>query len=57
MRNNWTDSIDRKIHIQELEECKKIIKKVELNKMNENKAKDEQKSFSEILENARKKSK
>lgn len=54
MRNNWTDSIDRKIHIQELKKCKRIVTKVELDKINENKTKDEQKSFSEILENARK---
>lgn len=57
MRSNWIDSIDRKIHIQELEKCKRIIKKVELDKMNEKKMENEQKSFNEIFENARKKSK
>lgn len=55
MRTDWVNSIDRQIHIQELQQYRKIVKKVELDKMNENKTKDEQKSFNEVLENARKK--
>lgn len=57
MTNNWTDSIQRRKHLQQLEECKEKVIAVELDKMNENKSKSEQKSFIEILENARKKSK
>lgn len=55
MRTDWVNSIDRQIHIQELQQYRKIVKKVELDKMNGNKTKDEQKSFNETLENARKK--
>lgn len=57
MTNNWTDSIQRRKYLQQLEECKEKVIAVELDKMNENKSKSEQKSFIEILENARKKSK
>lgn len=57
MTNNWTDSIQRRKHLQQLEDCKEKVIAVELDKMNENKSKSEQKSFIEILENARKKAK